>query len=113
MLIKTIPTAVRTVGLKILKGLMISMISMDPIKAMNTKTKKNSPLILLETTNGTLYCLKTPCLYFEFLFNWKIKSCSVPNWQAHAQMNLFANKTTSKKTKSATSLGGNIIPLMA
>lgn len=113
MVIKTIPITVRAAGLKIVKGLIISMISRDQIKAINTNNEKNTPLIVFETEKGTLYCLKTPFLSFECLFNWKIKSCRVPNWQAQAQMNLFAKKTTSRNTKSATNLGGKIIPLIA
>ena len=79
MVIKTIPMTVSTAGLKILKGLSISIMSRDKTKAIKINTEKNKILIVFETAKGTLYCLNTPSLSFEFLFNWKMKSCRVPN----------------------------------
>ena len=83
--INTIPIIVRTAGLNILKGLISSMMSIDQIKAITINTEKKNTLIEFETAKGSLYCLNTPALSFEFLFNRKIKSCRVPNWQAQAK----------------------------
>lgn len=77
--IKTIPITVRTAGLNILNGLIISMISSDQTKVMDMNAEKNITLIVFETAKGTLYCVKIPFLSFEFRFKRKMKSCRVPN----------------------------------
>ena len=66
--INIIPVTVSTVGLKIVNGLIIYMISMDPIKVINTNIEKNNTLIVFEIEKGTLYCLKTP--FFPLQSTW-------------------------------------------
>ena len=53
----------------------------------------------LDTTKGTLIF---PGLFLSLVFlSLKIKSCNVPNWHPHEQMNLLAKITINVNIKNA------------